>query len=105
MKTFTVYRPNVPSTHTDVRANAPDKPQFEGIIFSDGTCTIRWLTSKGSTAVWSSFEDMFAIHGHLEYGTYIVWHNGAVESVTPSDHMLSGSQLEFAMNTDVNGVK
>jgi len=77
IKTFTVFRPNVPTegqhAHDENQRNAPDQPQFEGVIFSDGNTVIRWLTAKGSTSVFKSFEDMNAIHGHPEYGTYFVW--------------------------------
>jgi hypothetical protein len=74
MRTFTVFRPSIPEgTHDVNQANPPDKPQFEGVIFTDGTCAIRWLTAKGSTSVWSCLEDLMAIHGHPEYGTYFVW--------------------------------
>ena len=77
MKTFVVYRPNVPTTgqhaHDSNQRNAPDEPQFEGVVFSDGTTVIRWLTDKGSTSVFKSFADMEAIHGHPEYGTRFVW--------------------------------
>jgi hypothetical protein len=76
MRAFTMFRRNVPdATHNAFQKNAPDMPQFEGVVWSDGTCTIRWMTAKGSTAVWSSFDDMMAIHGHPEYGSEIVWHD------------------------------
>lgn len=76
MERFTVYRQSVPDeTHDANQKNPPDQPQFEGVVFSDGTCAIRWLTAKRSTAVWASLEDMRAIHGHPEYGTYFVWHD------------------------------
>jgi hypothetical protein len=79
MKRFTLYRPFVPETHTADQKAPADQPQLEGIIFSDGTCVLRWCTTP-STSVWSSFEDMAKIHGHPEYGTYFVWHDGAPAS-------------------------
>jgi len=76
MKRFTMYRRNVPDeTHNAFQKNAPDQPQFEGVVFSDGTCAIRWMTACGSTAVWKSFDDMMTIHGHPEYGSELVWHD------------------------------
>ena len=76
MKTFTMYRRNISQrdTHNELQRNADDEPQFEGVIFTDGTCAIRWLTARGSTSFWNSFEDMMDIHGHPEYGSEIVWH-------------------------------
>ena len=74
MRTFTMYRRNVPdATHNADQKNAADAPQFEGVVFSDGSVAIRWLTAKRSTAVWASMDDMLAIHGHPEYGSELVW--------------------------------
>ena len=74
MRTFTMYRRNVPDeSHDENQKNPPDDPQFEGVVFSDGKCVIRWLTGKRSVAVWDSFEDMMAIHGHPEYGSEMIW--------------------------------
>lgn len=36
----------------------------EGVVFSDGTCAMRWLTAHKSTAVYSSVDDVKTIHGH-----------------------------------------
>ena len=77
MKTFTVYREGELPEHNELMKNAPDVPQFEGVVWSDGTCTIRWLTAAGSTSVWNSYEDMIGVHGHLNdetHKTRIVWH-------------------------------
>lgn len=74
---FTAYRTNLSSrrSHNHFQANPDDEPQFEGVIWSDGTCTLRWLTACTSTSVWNSFEDMINIHGHPEYGTNIMFHD------------------------------
>lgn len=75
MKTFTVYRPQVPTdTHNEDQRNAPDEPQFQGVVFDSGKCVIQWLTAIRSVAVFDSLDDMIRIHGHPEYGTNIVWH-------------------------------
>jgi len=73
MKCFTVYRRKIPDSHNDDQANSPDEPQFEGVVFSDGTVAVRWLTTKKSTSVWSCMADLLAIHGHPEYETEVVW--------------------------------
>lgn len=76
MRRFTMYRRNVPdATHNQFQKNPSHMPQFEGVVFSDGRCVIRWLTAKGSTACWDSFEDMMTIHGHPEYGSELIWHD------------------------------
>jgi hypothetical protein len=76
MKRFTMYRQEVPDeTHDENQKNPPDEPQFEGVVFSDGTVAIRWMTAKRSTSVWDSMEDMMAIHGHPEYGSVLEWHD------------------------------
>lgn len=36
----------------------------EGIVFSDGTCAMRWELDTASTAIYSSIEDVIKIHGH-----------------------------------------
>lgn len=74
MRTFTMFRPNVPdATHNADQKNAPDQPQFQGVVFDDGTVAVRWMTAKRSTSVWTSMEDMLAIHGHPEYGSVLRW--------------------------------
>ena len=75
---FTAYRRNlsIVGSHNHLQRNADDEPQFEGVIWTDGTVTLRWLTACKSTSIWNSVEDMLAIHGHPEYGTEIIWHDG-----------------------------
>ncbi len=77
MNRFTVYRPTIPvDTYNDFRKdNAPDEAQFEGVVFTDGTCVLRWLTVGHSTSVFDSFESMLNIHGHPEYGTRFEFHD------------------------------
>lgn len=77
IRRFTAFRRNISqrATHSELHKNADDEPQFEGVVWSDGTCTLRWLTPLGSHSVWGSVEDALAIHGHPEYGTEIVWHD------------------------------
>lgn len=36
----------------------------EGVIFSDGTCVLRWLTEHRSTSIYASIDEVRAIHGH-----------------------------------------
>lgn len=78
MQRFTAYRRNISerTTHSDLHKNADHEPQFEGVIWSDGTCTLRWLTPIRAHSVWASVDDALEVHGHPEYGTEIVWHDG-----------------------------
>lgn len=80
MKRFTAYRRNISQkiTHNEFQKNADDQPQFEGVIWTDGSVTLRWLTACRSTSVWANLEDCLNIHGHPEYGTDIIWHDGAI---------------------------
>lgn len=51
----------------------------EGAIWSDGTCTFRWLTAKArSTVFYGSFADFCAIHidPHPDNGTELHWLEG-----------------------------
>lgn len=76
IRRFTAYRPAVPTdTHNEDQRNEPDQVQYEGVVFSDGSCAIRWRTAVNSTSFWDSFEDAMRIHGHPEYGTRIVFHD------------------------------
>lgn len=72
MRNFQVYRPNQPEDREEKGlGNAPDEVAFEGTIFSDGTVAVRWLTAYGSTASFSSLEDLLAVHGHDDYDSII----------------------------------
>jgi hypothetical protein len=75
---FVGYRPEAAALgkHSADTLNAPELPQYQGVIFADGTCVMRWLTAKRSWSVWDSFAEAFAVHGHPEYGTRIVWPDG-----------------------------
>lgn len=76
MNRFTAYRPWIVDTgHNEDQMNPPEDAQYEGIVFSDGTCVIRWLTAVGSTSVFDSLDSCMRIHGHPEYGTRIEWHD------------------------------
>jgi hypothetical protein len=44
----------------------------EGVMFSDGTASIRWHGERASTVVWASIDDALAIHGHGGL-TRLVW--------------------------------
>lgn len=76
MRRFIMYRKgDLSATHNSTQVNPPDVPQFEGVVFSDGTCVLRWCTGAASTSVWKSFADAMAIHGHPEarYASELVW--------------------------------
>jgi len=44
----------------------------DGVEFEDGTCALRWRTEHRSTAIYPSFKDLLAIHGH-DGKTKAVW--------------------------------
>jgi hypothetical protein len=80
MHRFVGYRPQPPDAYyAQGAANAPDEPQYEGVIFRDGTLACRWLTEYRSTSLRGSWADFYAIHGHPEYGTRIDWPDGKPE--------------------------
>jgi hypothetical protein len=79
MRRFTAYRPAVPTnTHNEDQRNAPNEVQYEGVVFTDGTCVLRWRTAVGSCSIFKSFEEAMRIHGHPEYGTQIIFHDEAI---------------------------
>ena len=65
-------------THNDSQKNPESEPQFEGVVFSDGTCVLRWLTPLRSTSVWPDFNSAMGVHGHPEYGTRIVFYDDPI---------------------------
>lgn len=77
MRRFRVYRQNPPDSYrASGWANAPGEPQFEGVVFSDGSVCVRWLTRVASHSLWASFADLDAVHGgqgHPEYQTRTEW--------------------------------
>lgn len=80
IRRFTVYRTgDLSATHNADQVNPADQPQFEGVVFTDGTVAVRWLTAARSTSVWADFETLWKIHGHddpgSKYETRIVWHD------------------------------
>lgn len=80
MRRFIVYRPNPPENYVGKGlANEANEIQFEGVVFTDGTCVVRWRTEFKSHSVWNSFEDLYKVHGHPEYGTEIMFLDEAAE--------------------------
>ena len=79
-KTFTVFRTgDLSETHDENQAPVgPDVPSFWGVVFPDGTCTLRWASVVAATSVWASFDDAMKVHGHFEprYGTRLEWTSG-----------------------------
>jgi hypothetical protein len=74
MKRFIGFRPHPPAEYYEQgAANKPDEPQYEGVVFSDGTVAVRWLTENPSHSIWPDFATFYQIHGHPEYGTEIKW--------------------------------
>ena len=74
MRCFILYRENPPETHlTGGYANPSDAPQLEGVVFSDGTVAVRWLSQLRSHSIWPDFETFEKVHGHPEYDSRIEW--------------------------------
>lgn len=74
IKRFEVYRTlDISDTHEPNQVNPPEQVQFEGVVFSDGKCVIRWLTESRSISVWDDFKTMMSVHGHPEYGSVLKW--------------------------------
>lgn len=74
MRRFIGYRPNPPADYLAKGVAAPpDEPQYEGVVFGDGTVVLRWQTAYRSHSVWTCWDDFYQVHGHPEYGTRIDW--------------------------------
>jgi hypothetical protein len=77
MRTFRGFRPSPPEEYVSKQiTNAGQKPDYEGVIFSDGTVVLRWLTDFRSHSVWADYVSFYQVHGHPEYGTVIVFDDG-----------------------------
>ena len=74
MRRFEVYRPAPPEAYFAAgRANPPDQVQYEGVVFTDGRVTVRWLTEFRSHSLWACLADLEKVHGHPEYGSIWEW--------------------------------
>ena len=86
MKIFTVYRTKARTVVNESEKNnyrEGDLPQFEGIVFHDGSVAIRWFTETKSMSYWASMEDLKKVHiyAHPDYGTRIEWSDGKIEEL------------------------
>lgn len=57
---------------TDVSGTSGTGAVVEGVVFSDGTVVVHWLTKLSSISVYKSIEECIAIHGH-DGGTSLSW--------------------------------
>lgn len=74
---FAGYRSNPPTEYTEKGiTNGGMVPDYQGVIFSDGTVVVRWLTAFRSHSVWQDWNTFYQVHGHPEYGTRIVFNDG-----------------------------
>lgn len=79
---FECYRPQEPH-RPSLGAPPPGRPRFEGVVFSDGTCVIRWGAPIRSTSVFSSLGAMMKAHCHPEYGAQIRWLDDTTSPASP----------------------
>lgn len=89
IKRFTMYRRgDLSATHNEQQVAPPNEPQFEGVVFSDGTTVLRWCTPLKSTSVWADLETALGVHGHPEerYQSELVWHKDEAEVSEPIFH-------------------
>lgn len=66
----------------------------EGVVFTDGTAVLRWLTDKSSTAIYDSIEDLESIHGHggatrIEYDDTNYYYASGTTQPHPADKFRS----------------
>lgn len=74
MRRFQGLRPCPPQEYVDKNlTSAGTAPDFEGVVFSDGTVALHWCGQYKSHSVWASWDDFHHVHGHPEYGTVINW--------------------------------
>ncbi|WP_420810539.1 hypothetical protein, partial [Jiangella aurantiaca] len=49
-----------------------------GVVFADGHVALRWASAHPATSLWSSLDDLVAVHGHGE-ATSIEWLDPATD--------------------------
>jgi hypothetical protein len=76
-RTFKGFRPSPPEEYAEKGiTNSGEVADYEGVIFSDGTVVLRWLTAFRSHSVWDNYNAFYQVHGHPEYGTRIEFSDG-----------------------------
>lgn len=63
MRLFNAYRSMSVERQEKGLANHSEKPQFQGVVFDDGSVTVRWMTSVRSTHHYGSYRDFARIMG------------------------------------------
>lgn len=58
--------------HEDVTGVSGTGRVADGVLWGDGTASVRWRGPRPSTVHWDRFEDAEAVHGHGG-STEIVW--------------------------------
>jgi hypothetical protein len=77
IRRFEGSRPCPPAEYIEKElTQAGTTPDYEGVVFSDGTVVCRWLGIYRSHSVWTTWNDFYHVHGHPEYGTVITWLDG-----------------------------
>ena len=74
MKAFRVYRDTPPKSYEATGlSNLSSDPDFEGVIFSDGSVAVRWRTLYASHVIWPDWRTLYMVHiePHQNYGTRV----------------------------------
>ena len=62
--------------HVDVTGQSGTGPIVWGVLWPDGTVSIRWRGVFPSFANWNGLSPLMAVHGH-QGATELVWLDGA----------------------------
>ena len=104
---FEGYRADQP-LREQIGPEDPNHPRFEGVVFSDGTCVIRWGGKVPSTITFTSFTAMMRVHGHPEYGSVIKWLDEMPDTEAPfaadSGHPSAGDRA-MVMRATNGGIR
>lgn len=75
--------------HTDVTGVSGTGRVADGILWTDGTVSIRWLGEHPSTVFWDGLAHAEAVHGHGGH-TVIVWDDPAPAPRGDCEHCPDG---------------
>lgn len=78
--------------HTDVTGASGTGRVADGVLWPDGTATVRWRGDRASTVHWDRVADAEAIHGHGGATTivWLDWEHEPYNPETPCPHCPDG---------------
>lgn len=84
---------------TDITGASGTGRVADGVLWPDGTVTIRWRGDRASTVNWTRFEDAEAVHGHGG-ATEIVFDDETADAADPTEFTPRGFAIYGTIRDD-----